>query len=194
MGCKRDRVRMYAALVVAVGSYALVSTARGTDAEDFATKLSKAMPPGWSATFLKPEGDRLGAIVIETAKIQTGDTSHADDVDETRIETVEIRVEVHPLYASAKRDEMLNRNKAVYERLKKTGGPKRARASNELIHVPQFRDNKYSYWVKRNRRRPRLPEDMEKFRQVLKRISAEWKLYGSEDADVAGALLLILNG
>jgi len=194
MGGKTDRVRIYAALVVAVGSCAWGGTARGTDAEEFAKKLSKAMPPGCSAAFRMPEGDRLGAIVIKTSKMQTGDTNHADDVDETRIETVEIYVEVHPLYAAAKRDEMLSRNKVGYERLLKTVGPKRARASSELIHVPPFHDTKYSYWVKRNRRRPRQAEDMEEFCKVIKTMSDEWRLYGTEDADVARAILRILNG
>jgi hypothetical protein len=95
---------MYAALVAAFGSYALGSTARHANAEDFVKKFSKVMPPGWTAVFREPEGDRLGAIVIKTAKMQTGDTSHAYDIDQTRIETVEIYVEVHPFYASVKRD------------------------------------------------------------------------------------------
>lgn len=191
----KKRVVMWAALV-AVGACSIdgIATARGDNDGDFSKKIAKVMPSGWTVTFVRPDGERLGCIQIRTNKIETRDTNYADDIDEVRTETIDIDVEVHPRYSPAKIEEMEGHNKAIYETLRANKvGLKRAATSPELIRVPQFHDNNYSYFVRHHRRRPSRIEDRQKLKEVIKAVSAEWKSYGPGNPDVVQAIGNILN-
>lgn len=195
MRSRRNRAMIAAGLIAGNGILALRSTevVRGDDTGDFTKKISKAMPSGWSATFKKPDGGAPGFIYIQTPKIKTGDSKWADDIDETGIEAFSVYIEVLPKHSQTQVSDMKTRNKTVYERLRKQLGPKRASQSQELVHVPQFYNSNYSYYVRHNRSFPREIEDKKKLREVIKTISADWNSYTSQEDDIASAILGIVK-